>query len=149
MTMLELIGSNVTGIGIIILILSIIQIVPIKINPWSWIAKKIGQGINGEVIEELNSVKKDITLLKQMQEEDQAINSRVRILRFADEIYLNTKHSKEHFDQILSDITAYKTYCETHPDFKNEITVQAIKVIEKVYSKCLEHRSFLNPEEPK
>lgn len=98
MTMLELIGSNVTGIGIIILILSVIQIVPIKINPWSWIAKKIGQGINGEVIEELNSVKKDITLLKQMQEEDQAINSRVRILRFADEIYLNTKHSKEHFD---------------------------------------------------
>lgn len=98
MTMLELVGSNVTGMGAIILILSIIQIVPIKINPWSWIIKKIGRGINEEVMKELNGVKKDITFLKQMQEETQAINSRVRILRFADEIYLNIKHSREHFD---------------------------------------------------
>ena len=33
--------------------LSLVQIAPIKINPWSWIGKCIGKCINGEVIKEV------------------------------------------------------------------------------------------------
>ena len=45
------------GGGGVLLLLTLIQITPIKINPWSAIAKAIGRAINGEVIGMLSEVK--------------------------------------------------------------------------------------------
>ena len=45
------------GGGGVLLLLTLIQITPIKINPWSAIAKTIGRAINGEVIGMLSEVK--------------------------------------------------------------------------------------------
>ena len=34
-----------SGGGVLLALMTIIQIAPIKINPWSWIAQKIGKAI--------------------------------------------------------------------------------------------------------
>ncbi len=39
-----------TGGGILLVAMTLIQIAPIKLNPWSALAKAIGRAINGEVI---------------------------------------------------------------------------------------------------
>lgn len=122
---------------------TIIQIAPIKINPWTWIARKIGRAINGEVIEKVEKLEKDLMEMKEESAEQTAKGCRIRILRFGDEILHDVKHSKEHFDQILLDITDYETYCKDHPNFKNNMTVITTNRIKSAYERCFEGRNFL------
>lgn len=75
--------------------------------------------------------------------EGMALTWRYRILRFNDEILHNEKHTKEHFDQLLEDITQYERYCKDHPEFPNNKAVCAIKNIRNVYQKCCDEGTFL------
>lgn len=140
MTLKELL----TGGGSALLILAtLLQIAPIKINPWSWLAKNIGKALNGEVVEKVDSLERNVEKLRSECEERAATNCRTRILHFGDEILHNVKHSKEHFDQILLDITDYEQYCNNHPHFKNNVAVATIKRITEVYEDCVESNDFL------
>lgn len=131
--------------GIIALIAgtTVIQIVPIKLNPWSWVARAIGRAINAEVIQKVDKLEKNLQDLKSDTEEHTAKEYRIRILRFGDEIRHDVHHSKEHFDQILQDITEYDRYCREHPDFKNNMTEITTSRIKSIYKQCLENDSFL------
>ena len=141
---IELIRSLLLyGGGGLIVLMTLIQITPIKINPWSWIAKRIGRAINGEVLEKVNTLAEDVKDLKDTDDEQWASLSRSHILRFGDELLHGVAHSKEHFDQILLDISKYEAYCESHPDYLNGVANATIKQIKKTYQKCLEDNSFL------
>lgn len=69
--------------------------------------------------------------------------ARRRIINFADECRRDVKHSSEHFDSILDDITFYKKFCDSHQAFKNEKAVHSIKYIEEVYDKTKKENSFI------
>jgi len=73
-----------------------------------------------------------------------AIESRVRILRFNDELLEGRRHSKDSYDQCMSDITIYESFCSTHPDFKNNQTVLTIDHINRSYAERLEKHDFLS-----
>ena len=128
-----------SGGGALLILLTLIQIAPVKINPWSWLAKNIGKAINGEVVEKVDNLSTDIRNLRDECEEREATACRTRILRFGDEILHDVRHSKEHFDQILIDITA----CASHPDFRNNVAVATIKRINQVYAQCIRSNNFL------
>ena len=72
---------------------------------------------------------------------------RTRILRFNDEVIRGMEHTKEHFDDVLDDITEYTRYCANHKDFKNEKAVMAIENVRRVYCQCEEKNNFLNGKE--
>lgn len=138
------------GSGIIFILMTIIQIVPIKINPWSYLSRKIGKAINHDMIERMDKLDKNVenlsTDLQNLREEcneRDATLSRVRILRFGDEILHGIPHSKEHYDNILQDITFYENYCRSHPNYINNIAVMTIKHIKNMYQKHLEQDDFL------
>ena len=122
-----------------VVIMSLVEVSPIKINPWSW----IGKVLNKDILHKLEKVEKDVAHVKREVGESLAVTSRYRILRFDDEILHDIKHSKEHFDQILLDIDVYEKFCEEHPDFKNNLAVMAIKHIKLIYEKCSRENSFL------
>ena len=122
---------------------TLVQLSPIKVDPWTWVAKAIGRAINAEVIEKVDKLETDLLKLKNHSEEHAAKACRIRILRFGDEILHGKHHSKEHFDQILMDITEYEHYCESHPEFKNNITVITTSRIMSTYEQCLEDHSFI------
>jgi len=140
MTLKELLTG---GGSAVIILATLLQIAPIKINPWSWLAKNIGKALNGEVVEKVDSLEKNVEKLRAECEERAATNCRTRILHFGDEILHNVRHSKEHFDQILLDITDYEQYCNNHPHFKNNVAVATIKRITEVYEECVENNDFL------
>ncbi|MBR1526324.1 MAG: hypothetical protein IJ640_06655 [Prevotella sp.] len=110
-----------------------------KINPISYILRWIGKKINEELMDKMNTFEKKVEAL----EKSDAIDCRVRILTFADEIRRGVKHSKETFDQVLSDIDSYERYCAEHPDFMNNKTVAAKAKILEVYSECIDGNDFL------
>lgn len=130
------------GSGLLAL-MTFIQISPIKINPWSWLGKMIGRSINGEVIEKVNALSEDVKNNKADDDEQWATLSRSHILRFGDELLHGVNHSKEHFDQILLDITKYEKYCNEHKDYLNDKACATINHIKKTYQKYLEENSFL------
>ena len=123
--------------------MALIQVSPIKVNPWSAIAKWIGRALNGEVLSKVNALEADVRQIKADADRREAIACRTRILHFGDEIFHSEKHSKEHFDQILRDITSYERYCKAHPEFENNTAVLTIERIETVYAQCLANHAFL------
>lgn len=138
------------GGGIILVLMTLIQITPIKFNPWSWLGKCIGRAINGEVLKEIkdvksevNETKNDLNTLRNECNEREATLCRTHILRFGDEILHGIPHSKEHYEQIMIDIDTYEAYCNDHKDYKNNVAVATIKHIKKMYQKHLEEDSFL------
>lgn len=131
------------GAGGVALLMSIIQITPIKINPWSAIARGIGRAINREVIEKVDALSQNVKQNKADDDEQWADLRRSHILRFGDELLHGISHSKEHFDQILLDISEYEHYCGSHPDYMNNIANATIKQIKNTYQKCLDTNAFL------
>ena len=137
---LSLVENNKGLLGVcVIIIMSLLEVSKIKINPWSFIGNLLNKG----VISKMEKIEKDVAEVKKEIGENTATSSRYRILRFDDEILHNTKHTKEHFDQILIDIDVYEKFCDNHPDFKNNLAVMAIKHIKQVYQKCSSENSFL------
>ena len=158
----DALNHNALGWGAIaILLLSVVQISPIKINPWSWVATHLGRALTGEsckmmaghmdqIDEMLGEIKSDVRALEKKLEEaenksdeDRAVTARVRILRFNDELLAERDHSKESFDQVLADIDTYEGYCSTHPEFRNNKSIMSIRNIKRVYAIRLEKRDFL------
>ena len=76
-------------------------------------------------------------------DERSAITARVRILRFSDEMGEGRRHSKDSFDQALSDIDYYEKYCSDNPSFPNNKTVATIEHIKNNYAERLEKHDFL------
>lgn len=145
------------GGGLVLLLSFIVQISPIKVNPWSKLARALGKALNGEILDKLTEADNRQTQLSQQvmhieeslaqhiadSDEQDTISRRLRILRFGDEVTHGIRHSKDHFDQILEDITAYAKYCDKHPDFKNDMTVITTKRIKDVYAACLVDNDFM------
>jgi methyl-accepting chemotaxis protein len=138
-------------------IMSLLEVSKIEINPWTYLARKFGNAINHDISEQIkevnqriDNVESSIDEVKRIQTDDEskadeyrAITSRVRILKFNEELLRDVKHSKEMFDQVLEDVTKYTHYCNKHPNFENDKAVLAINNVRKCYEKCLEQHDFI------
>ena len=125
------------GGGIVFALLTLVQITPIKVNPWSAIARAIGKAlIGGDIMAKLEE---DI----RVDDERDADMHRYRLLRFNTELLRKTRHTKEEFDEILYSVTYYERYCEDHPKYENNRAVLAIENIKRVYKECMETNDFL------
>lgn len=128
----------------------LIQISPLKWNPLSWLAKKIGRALNSEVLEKVQEVEAKVEEVDKRLENHvqwdarkKAEMQRRHILGFADELKKKEKHSQESYRQILYDIKKYNLYCQEHPDFENKMAVHAMAFIEEEYDRCLREDDFL------
>jgi len=98
--------------------------------------------LDAKVEERFKSLDEKIDLVDAKGDERNAVSSRVRILRFADEMQEDRKHSKDSWDQCLSDVTEYERYCEDHPKFKNGQTAATVSYIKRIYEERLEKHDF-------
>ena len=135
--------GHISIIGILIVLTGMVKIPKVELNVWNWLGRLIGRSINGEVMEHVKKLTKEVDTLKKEEELERARQARQRILRFNDEILFNKRHSKEHFDEILDDIDTYEDYCENHEDYENNKAVLAISTIREVYKECLRDHDFL------
>lgn len=132
------------GGGLLLVVLTLVQIAPVKINPWSAMAKALGRAINADVLKELDGVKRDLAAHVKVDDERNADEHRARILRFNNELLRDIPHTKEEFIDVLADIDFYERYCDTHKDYKNNRAVHAIANISRVYDERLQKHDFLS-----
>lgn len=141
--------------GLIYLILGsgIIQIAPIKINPFTWLAKKIGNALTAdlksdlkndfnELNDKVNNIETKLETHIADNKQERAADYRARIIRFNDEIMEEKTHTKEYYNNILEDIDKYEAYCNSHPDYPNNKAVMAIHNIKAKYEEHMENNSF-------
>ncbi len=137
----------VSGGGFLLIMMTLVQIAPIKVNPWSAIGKMLkgigramGKVLNGDVIEKLDKMESIQSETRErldahirVDDERNADLHRTRILQFNTELLKDSKHTEEDFVEILYNIDCYKKYCSEHPEYQNNRAVHAIKNIERVY----------------
>lgn len=92
------------------------------------------------------SIEKLVTKMDELDAKEDRHNAearRIRILRFADEMLQDHKHSKDSWDQAIVDCEEYEQYCDKHPKFKNGQTEATVKFINEGYQDRLKKHDFL------
>jgi len=127
-----------TGGGVtLVVLLTLIQIAPIKVNPWSKLAKALGNALNGgDVMAKLDEHIK-------VDDKRAADGHRTRILHFNNELLRDIWHTKEEYIEVLAEIDAYEKYCEENPEYPNNRAVLAIENIRDNYKERLQKHDFL------
>ena len=142
-----------TGGGAVIALLSVIQLSPIKINPWSALWRllcrgfsAVGRALNAEVLAELEVLKRGQKENREHLEEHiriaderRADDHRAAILHFNVELIQGLPHTREDYIEILTDIDKY---CKLHPRYENNRAVCAIQNIKRVYAQRMEKHDF-------
>ncbi len=127
-----------TGGGLsLFVLLTLVQIAPVKINPWSKLAKAIGNALNGGDV--MAKLEEHIRI----DDERDADMHRARILQFNTELLRGDRHTEEDFNEILYNIDCYERYCREHPEYQNNRAVHAIKHIMDVYDTLQKTHDFL------
>lgn len=134
---------NASGAGILFTlvgILSLIQIAPIKINPWDvilgWVGSKINAGIRGQ----LDAVREKSDIQQEEFREFWVDYQREAILRFSRECSQETPHSREEWNHILDIIRRYESFCTKH-DIANGVIEENSSYLRDLHKKLLnEHR---------
>ena len=147
MSVSEIVGWSGGGV---LLLMTLIQIAPIKWNPWSCLAKMLGRAINAEVLGEITNIKRTQTevqekLEEHIQDDDERDKSltRRRILEFNIKLMRGENYTHEYFTDMLQDIDDYEGYCKTHPGYKNNRARLAIENIKRVYDEHARKGDFL------
>lgn len=136
---------------------TLIQISPLKINPWSmvlkmlkWLWRAFCRSLNDDVLKKLavmeTEQKETMDKLEQhikLDDEREADKVRTSILHFNNELLRDIPHTKEEFIEILAKIDWYNDFCKTHEDYKNSRAVHAIANIERSYDERLLKHDFL------
>ena len=139
MTIYEVLGKLTGGelagwaVVLLILLLSLIQIAPVRLNPWDNILGWFGRKINGETDKRLKTVEKQIR--------DMWINNhRQCILTFARECRADIEHSSDEWTNVLNVAEEYEKYVDENK-VTNGIITQDTEYLRKLYQEMSrEHR---------
>lgn len=99
--------------------------------------------LDEKVDERFNTLDKKIDEVDKKGDERAAVSSRVRILRFRDEMLEGKSHTHDSFQQVLTDIDDYEKYCKDHPEFPNNQTLRTIEHIKASYDERLVKNDFI------
>ena len=141
-----LLGGGVGAVAV----LSLLEIAPIKFNPWSAIARGLGRAFNAEVLADLKAVQQAQQDTRSALDKHQAADDeykaechRAALLAFNTSLLRGELHTQEDFFDAFRHIDQYEDYCRSHPGYKNNRASHAIANIGRVYDERLKARDFL------
>ena len=118
MTILEVVNRMTAGevagwvVVVLIILFSLIQIAPVKLNPWDRILAWFGGKINGKTQDQLKELKTQIDDLQKQVTDIWISNHRQSILTFARECRAKIDHDAEEWNHILAVADEYEVYCQ-------------------------------------
>lgn len=146
LTVAELAAWITLGLGALA---TVIQIAPIKFDPWTALASALGKALNKDVLASLEEVKQaqksnERKLDEHIQADDEreADGWRAAILHFNLELIRGIHHTRENFVEIFLVIDRYEKYCRAHEDYSNNRAVHAIANIGRVYDERQQKNDF-------
>lgn len=136
--------------------MTLIEFVPVKINPWKSLFKWIGNVVNAEDrknIQEINSkvekLTKTVNEMKEEQEQDKADrehdkanDKRWRILDFINSSRHGRTHTREEWNHTLSELAEYEKFCEDK-DIPNGVIDEGARYLRDLYQENCKNNNFL------
>lgn len=133
---LEYIKEIVTNPSVIFIgAITLIEVSPIKVNPWQKIFAWIRNLFLGEIISQLMELKRDF-------EETKAQDKRWHILSFARSCRQGELHTKEEWNHAISELKDYERYTK-EKDIDNGVIEENAKYLRKLYNDRLTKNDFL------
>lgn len=102
---------------LVVMVLSLVEISPIKVNPLRDFAKLLQHWLG------LDEIKADLM-----------DSRRTRIIRFDDELTVSQSRSKDMYEAILVDCDKYEKYCKNNKGYVNSVAEDAIRHIKEAYA---------------
>lgn len=119
----------------------VIQISPIKINPWSAALKAIGTAINAELKKELAETKAELKSCIAAMDENEKDRIRHEMFNFANSCRRGIHHTKGEFDYIIAVKGKYDTLLKKTGD-KNGVFEEEYEFILEIYHDCQRENNF-------
>ena len=118
----------------IVILLSLIQISPLKLNPWDKLLGWFGKKLNGTTEKRLEAVEKQIR--------DMWVNNhRQTVLTFARECRADIEHSSDEWTNVLNVAEEYEKYVLEHR-ITNGIITQDTEYLRKLYQELSRERKI-------
>lgn len=138
--MLELLTENLielcTNPGVILIgTMTIIEWVPIKINPWRWLASLISNWLTGDIRNALQDLRKEV-------EETKVQNWRWNVLDFANSCRNGRRHSLDEWKHTISQLAEYERYIERN-EITNGVFEEDAEYLRDEYQKHCRNNDFL------
>lgn len=139
------------GAGILVILMTLIQIAPIKFNPWDKILTWIGNHMNADIVKRVDVI--EAKLDEHIKESSDEMIRKVRadILSFGNSCMNGYLHTKEEFEFVISECDQYEKYIEKTKS-KNGVATATIAEIRRLYEVGIHDNSFLKeggPDEKK
>lgn len=132
-----------------IVLSTIIEIAPIKINPWDAILKWIGDRLNKSTYMKIKEVEDKLDKHIEESNEQDAINrenelkrKRKDIICFCNACMRGKRHTQEQFNFMMGECDEYETYVRDN-HIVNGVINSSISEIRRLYKKCVENNNFL------
>ena len=130
---------------IVVLLLTLIQITPLQINPWTTILKCIRHIMIGDMNERLERMEDALNTHVRDGIVNEMSRRRASILSYSDGLMFGINHTKESFDFMIHECDEYERYC-IEKGIKNGVISLSISNIKAVYLKKMQDNSFLKEE---
>ena len=130
------------GAFLFAVLMTIIQIAPIKINPWDKILTWLGNHMNADIVKRVDVIEGKLDEHIKDSSEERIRKVRADILDFANACMNGRKHTKEEFEFVISECDAYEKHIEKM-QIKNGVATAAIREIRRLYEKGISENSFL------
>lgn len=142
--LLEIFNQNKFEACVVILsFMSLVQISPIKINPWEKIGGLIRSFLMKDVQRDIQEVKKEVREIAVTTDDNEVWRLRHEILDFSNSCKNGRKYTKDGFEHILEAHDRYETIIKKR-QIKNGVMDIEHQYIRDVYRKSLENDNFLN-----
>lgn len=132
MTIAEVFDRLNTGgvVATLVIILSLVEITPIKLSPLQW----IGSRVNKTTLDKVGEIEHKL-------DAHIAQSYRTKILSFQDEVLAGTPKTREQWKEIINAITQYEAYC-TQNKISNGLCRQASNFLMDEYNRRLQSKNF-------
>ena len=130
------------GVFLFVLLLTIIQIAPIKINPWDKILTWLGNHMNADIVKRVDVIEEKLDEHIRDSSEERIRKIRADILDFGNACMNGRPHTKEEFEFVISECDAYEKHIEKL-QIRNGVATATIKEIRRLYEKHLRENTFL------
>lgn len=144
---LEWCGKNI--VIVLVGLSALIQITPIKINPWTalfkWIGDKANEDLRNKVNglnEKIDGLSKDVNNLNEQRQVDEKDRIRWEILYFANSCRNGRRHTKDEYLHIIELNDKYKKLLKETND-KNGVFEVEYEYIRQLYKERQEKNDFL------
>lgn len=114
---------------------TLIQVAPIRVNPWNKLLSWIKSALIGELETDVKELKKDF-------ENEKVSTKRWNILDFANTCRNGRLHTKEEWQHVISQLKEYEVFIDER-QIENGVIEEEAKYLRKLYAERNEKNDFL------